>query len=123
MDTANFRTIDAITEIHAIAARHNLAISIVTVDDVLGHLGIGVLERTDDVRDKVQTSWEWRHYGDGWADWFRDMDTAQNNVALSAGEIVDELRSDEEEYQARDAELQAVEDERADDQARWELDR
>lgn len=77
MDIVDTTTIDAISEIQTIAARHGLAVSIVTVDDVLSHRGVGLLDRTDEVRDRVLESWEWRHYGDGWADWIGDMDAAE----------------------------------------------
>ena len=122
MDIVDTATVAAIGEIQSIATRHNLAVSIVTVDDVLGFLGVGVLARTDDVRDRVRASWEWRHYGEGWADWFGDLDpvardplpTARDDWAEWLGDL-GPIASD-----PAPADHEVGNDKRADDQASWE---
>jgi hypothetical protein len=59
---------DAMEQIRRMAVQNDLAVSVVTVDDVLSTKGIE--EPTPEQVDKVVGSWEWRHYGDNWADWF-----------------------------------------------------
>lgn len=62
----------AMGQILALARAHGLAVSVVTPEDVL--LLKGVEEPIKDQRDLVIGSWEFRHYGDNWADWFEGMD-------------------------------------------------
>ncbi|MDD4865688.1 MAG: hypothetical protein PHQ28_00720 [Mycobacterium sp.] len=59
---------DAMSEIRRLANQHDLAVSVVTPDDVL--LLKGVEKPTPEQVNAVVASWEWRHYGDNWADWF-----------------------------------------------------
>ena len=40
-----------------------------TVDDVLSAAGVHEDDVTSAHVEAVLGSWEWRHYGDGWADW------------------------------------------------------
>lgn len=59
---------DAMREIHQLATEAGLAVSIVTADDVL--LLKGIDAPTDEQREAVIRSWEFRHYGENWSDWF-----------------------------------------------------
>lgn len=59
----------AITEIRALAHANDLAVSIVTISDVLMLKGIDA-EPESVHREAVLESWEWRHFGDNWSDWF-----------------------------------------------------
>jgi len=65
----------AISEIRRLAAAANVAVSIVTIPDVL------MLKGIDDEPNPEQTaavvnSYEWRHWGDNWSDWFEGLDLA-----------------------------------------------
>lgn len=64
----------AIDTIHTLALQHGLAVSVVTVDDVLSAAGVHEDDVTSAHVEAVLGSWEWRHYGDGWADWFTDVE-------------------------------------------------
>ena len=59
--------LDALDEIRRIANKHHLAVSVVTPEDVLDLKGLAF---TPENIDAVVGSWEWRHYGDNWADFF-----------------------------------------------------
>lgn len=62
----------ALTEIQRLAALHNMTVSIITVDDLLCLKGIE--NATDEQIEKITGSWEWRHYGDNWGEWFENME-------------------------------------------------
>jgi hypothetical protein len=70
---------DAINEITKIAERFDLCVSIVTVDDVLTLKGVTEPEPTDQLYNSVVDSWEWRHYGEGWTDWFDGLEIDDEN--------------------------------------------
>lgn len=63
----------AITEIRRLAAASNVAVSVVTVADVLMLKGIET-EPTAAQTEAVVDSYEWRHWGENWPDWFEGMD-------------------------------------------------
>ena len=65
--------ITAITEIRRLAAAANLAVSIVTISDVLMLKGIDS-EASPEQTEAVLNSYEWRHWGDNWLDWFEGFD-------------------------------------------------
>jgi len=75
-DTATYDTMDAIADIRRIAADYGLAVSIVTPEDVLSLKGID--EPSPAQIAAVRESWEYRHYGDNWADWFEGFDAHQD---------------------------------------------
>lgn len=64
----------AMEEIRRLAREFDLAVSVVTVDDVLTIKGYDpdgdVGDIPNDVYEGVVNSWEWKHYGDNWSDWF-----------------------------------------------------
>ncbi len=63
---------EAIQAIRDLAVKHNLAVSIVTVEDVLCLHGVS--EETQEQVDAIVDSYEWRHYGDQWHQWFGYME-------------------------------------------------
>jgi hypothetical protein len=65
---------DAMTQIRKLATEANLAVSVVTVGDALNAAGVMTDEPSLEQVAKVTSSWEWRHYGDNWSDWFADME-------------------------------------------------
>ena len=65
--------IAAITEIRRLAAAANVAVSIVTISDVLMLKGIDT-EANPAQAEAVLNSYEWRHWGDNWSDWFEGFD-------------------------------------------------
>lgn len=64
--------IAAMTEIRRLAAAANVAVSAVTVSDVLMLKGIDT-EANPAQTEAVLNSYEWRHWGDNWADWFEGL--------------------------------------------------
>lgn len=60
------------TEIRRLAAAANVAVSAVTVSDVLMLKGIDT-EANPAQTEAVLNSYEWRHWGDNWADWFEGL--------------------------------------------------
>ncbi len=65
--------VDAIAAIRRLAAAANLAVSTVTVSDVLMLKGIDT-EPSPAQTEAVLNSYEWRHWGENWADWFEGLD-------------------------------------------------
>ncbi len=63
----------AITEIRRLAAAANVAVSVVTVADVLMLKGVKT-EPTAAQAEAVVDSYEWRHWGENWPDWFEGVD-------------------------------------------------
>lgn len=60
----------AMQMIRDLAGQHDLAVSVVTVEDVLFLRGLPYEDSTAAQRQAVTDSYEWRHYGDDWANWF-----------------------------------------------------
>lgn len=50
-----------------------MAVSIVTISDVLMLKGIDT-EANPAQAESVLNSYEWRHWGDNWSDWFEGFD-------------------------------------------------
>lgn len=64
---------DAMSQIRKLADQYDLAVSIVSIDDVLDLKGMDTENATPAQITAVADSWEWRHYGDNWADWFEGL--------------------------------------------------
>lgn len=64
---------DAMDEIRRLARENHLAVSIITVSDVLSLKGL-MHDGTDAQVEAVLDSYEWSHYGDNWADQFDSLD-------------------------------------------------
>ena len=65
---------DAMTTIRRLAMQHELAVSVITPEDVLSAAGFSEDDLTPERLAAVLSSWEWKHYGDGWSDWFENVD-------------------------------------------------
>lgn len=64
----------AMTEIHRIAREAGIAVSIVTVEDVASLKGISGENVTPALAEKIRDTYEWRNFGDNWAETFDDID-------------------------------------------------
>ncbi len=64
----------AISDIRRLAGAADLAVSIVTISDVLMLKGHDGRAPTPAQRDAVVDAWEWRHFGENWSDWFEGLD-------------------------------------------------
>lgn len=62
---------DVIDEIRRLAAQHDIGVSLVTVEDVASLKGVE--EPTAEQQQAILDSWEWRHFGDNWSDWFEGL--------------------------------------------------